>query len=141
MDTANQPENKQLTKLKRTQIARAIFSAAESMGMSDRNKIEQLTSQIIARLEQPLPPTLPGMEDLVVSKHRHIQKRLPTEDEIEAMVREILAAEEPAKLEEVQPEMETETKEMSAVLVKPKTQPSHGINLLRMPFVFWKEDT
>jgi len=49
--------------LNHTQLARAIFAAAESMGMSDRHQIEQLTGQVIERLETP--PPLPGMEDLV----------------------------------------------------------------------------
>ena len=98
MSTANHQENKRLPG--RTQIARAIFAAAESMGMADRKLIEQLTAQVIDRLEQPQP--LPGMEHLV-PKPRRRQKRLPTGSEIQAMVREILAAEKPAQKEEVKP--------------------------------------
>ena len=46
-----------------TRIARAIFAAAEAMGIADRELVEQLTGQVIERLEQPQP--LPGMEHLV----------------------------------------------------------------------------
>ena len=37
----------------RDRVARAVFAAAESMGISDRERIEQLTSQVIERLEKP----------------------------------------------------------------------------------------
>ena len=45
--------------LNRTHIARAVFAAAESMGISDRPLVEQLTAQVIKRLEKskPLPET------------------------------------------------------------------------------------
>ena len=46
----------------RTQIARAIFSAAESMGISDRQRIEEIVDRVIERTEQR---SLPGMEGLV----------------------------------------------------------------------------
>ncbi len=97
MNTTNDQENKLPN---RTQIARAIFAAAESMGMADRKLVEQLTAQVIDRLEQPQP--LPGMEHLV-SKPRRRQRRLPTGAEIQAVVREILAAAKPAQKEEVKP--------------------------------------
>jgi ribonucleoside-diphosphate reductase alpha chain len=119
MDTANKSENKQLTSLNRTQIAKAIFAAAESMGMPDRHQIEQLTSQVIERLEQPQP--LPGMEHLV-PKPRQKKKRPIPDSEIQTIVRELLATEEQAKREEVQPIMETTT-------VKPKVRFTGGINL------------
>ena len=75
-----------------TEIARAIFAAAESMGMTDRQLVEQLIEQIIQRLERP--QVLPGMEHLVPppkGKLRH----LPTDSEIQAMVREALAEKPP----------------------------------------------
>ena len=71
--------------------------------MPDRHQIEQLTTQVIERLEQPQP--LPGMEHLV-SKPRRQKKRLPTDSEIQTMVREILAGEEPVQREEVQSKKE-----------------------------------
>jgi len=103
-----------------TQIAKVIFAAAESMGMADRQKVEKLVTQVIARLE-PSPQPLPGLEDLV-PKPRHQNRRLPTEAEIEAMVREILTAEGSAKREEVKPEMK-------ANLTKTEVQPAPEINL------------
>ena len=119
MNQANQPGNKRSMPVSRTQIARAIFAAAESIGMADRQLIEQLTDQVIERMERPQP--LPGMEHLV-SKPRRTQKRLPTDSEIQAMVREVLAAGKQPKRKEVQPKMQT-TK------VTSKAPPSGGINL------------
>jgi hypothetical protein len=52
----------------RTQVARIIFSAADSKGISDRKRIELETNQGIERLERP--QTLPGMEDLVPKSYR-----------------------------------------------------------------------
>ena len=102
MDTANQPERKRSTSLRRNRIARVVFQAAESMGMPDRKLIERLTAQVIKRLEQSPPPPeaespeqrqpLPGMEHLVL-KPRQEKMRLPTDSEIQTMVEEILARE------------------------------------------------
>lgn len=105
--------------LNHTQIARAIFAAAESMGMSDRHQIEQLTSQVIERLENP--PPLPGMEDLVPKQRR--QKRPVADSEIEAVVREILAA------EESRPTGEAKTKVEAIGGVKPEGQATLSISL------------
>ena len=122
MNPANQSEKK----VNRTQIARVIFAAAESIGMADRQLVEQLTAQVIERLEHQ--QTLPGMEHLV-PKPRRQQQRLPTDSEIQAMVREILTAEEPAKPEEVKTKMETQTKEMLVIPTKPNIELASGINL------------
>jgi len=119
MNTAEQPENKQSIPLNHTQIAKAIFAAAESMGMSDRQLIEQITGQVIERLEQPQP--LPGMEDLVPKPHRR-QKRQPKNSEIQAMVKEILAGEELTQQEEA-PMIEP------IVSVKPEVQLASGVSL------------
>jgi len=121
MGSANQSKKKQLTPIKRTQIARAIFADAESMGLRDRDKIEWLTSRVIERLEKPR--TLPGMEHLVPEKSR-VPKRLPTDSEIQAMVKEILTAKEPTKREEAKPVTEPTTTAKSEV-----TQRASGINL------------
>ncbi len=110
MSTSEGKNRGQINQLSRTQIARATFAAAESMGISDRNRIEQLTRQVIERLEQrrtvisrgnmgPLQP-LPGMEDLMPKSFRQ-QKHLTSESEILALVKEFLDAGEPAKIEEV----------------------------------------
>ncbi len=120
---ANQAENKRAASVNRTQIARAIFAAAESMGISDRHQIEQLTSQAIERMEQlqPLPgQPLPGMEHLVPEPRS--KKYLPTDFEILSIVKELLATEEPTKREETKPKMKT-------AVVKPKVKPVPGINL------------
>ena len=117
MNTANQSQES--PPVNRTQIAKAIFAAAESMGMANRHQIEQLTGQVIERLEQPQP--LPGMEHLV-PKPRQKKKRPIPDSEIQTIVRDILATEEQAKREEVQPKMET-------TMVKPKVRLTGGINL------------
>ncbi len=128
MSMANQSENKQLTELNRTQVAQAVFAAAESMGIADRKLVEQLTAQVIRRLEksEPLPQTeqpLPGMEDLV-PKSRRSQKQLPSGSEIQAIVEEILASKEkePVEKEEVKPKMEV-------TRVKSKAKPAGVIHL------------
>ncbi len=74
----------------RTQIARVIFAAAESVGMSDRNRIERLAKQVIERLEKP--QVLPGMEHLVSRTRKH--ERTATEFEILTLVKEFLAGED-----------------------------------------------
>jgi ribonucleoside-diphosphate reductase alpha chain len=124
MNPANQSGNK--PSVNRSHIARAIFAATESMGIRDRRTVERLTTQVIERLEKTLKeytPVLPGMEDLVGKRAR--RQRLPTDAEIEAMVKEILTAEKPAKQEEVKPEMEATT------VTKTKVQPSPSINLTK----------
>lgn len=87
----------------RTQVARIIFSAADSMGISDRKRIELLTSQVIERLERP--QTLPGMEDLVPKGYR--AQLSATESEILSVVKEFLADE---KTEQEIKKIEEETK-------------------------------
>jgi len=72
--------------INRTQIARAIFAAAESMGISDRERIEGIVDQVIERLEQR---SLPGMEYLVPETKK--AKHLPKVSEIQSMVKDILA--------------------------------------------------
>ena len=101
MNDSNQSENKRLSKLNRTEILRAVVADAESMGLRDKDKIEQLTSRVIERLEHPQP--LPGMEDLV-PRSRLKQRPTPTRAEIQAIVKAILEAEEPAKAGEAKKE-------------------------------------
>ena len=126
MGTGDQSGKKQSNPLNRNQIVRIIFAAAESMGISDRRLIDWLTAQVIERLEQPqalqqLHP-FPGMEELVPRSQRR-QQRLPTESEIEAMVKEILDAENPVPTEEAETKMET--------IVKTQHEEKHvsGVNL------------
>jgi len=126
MNMASESQNEKLTLLSRTQIARAVFAAAESMGIADRKLVEQLASQVIKRLEQSrilagTEQPLPGMEDLVPKSQRR-QQRLPTASEIQAIVEEILAGEELVQKEEVKPKMET-------TVIKPKIQTTPGVSL------------
>lgn len=124
MNMANQSGSRPSRPLNSSQIARVIFAAAESMGIRDRQLVERLTTQVIERLEKTQTeylPTLPGMEDLVAKRTRR-QQRLPTDAEIEAMVKEILDAEKPV-LKEAKAEMETKPE------VRPQEATTSGINL------------
>ncbi|MFC1866302.1 vitamin B12-dependent ribonucleotide reductase [Chloroflexota bacterium] len=100
----------------RTQVARVIFSAAESMGISDRKRIEKLTTQVIERLERP--QMLPGMEHLAPRNYK--QKHATSEFEILSVVKEFLGeygAEE--RVEETGEErVERNTKEEPAMADK-----------------------
>ena len=123
------PGDKGSTSVDRTRVARAVFAAAESMGIADRKLVEQLTAQVIKRLEKskPLPEVeqpLPGMEDLV-PKSRRSQKQLPSGSEIQAIVKEILASKEKESVEkeEVKPMAEPTTQ------VKPEVQLTSDIKL------------
>jgi ribonucleoside-diphosphate reductase alpha chain len=125
MNTDNQPESRKSKPLNRSQIARVVFANAESMGIRDRKLVERLTTQVIERLEKAqteYTQTLPGMEDLVAKRPSRLQ-RLPTEAEIEAMVREVLDAEKPVQKEEVKSEMETDVK------APPKEETTPSLNL------------
>ena len=109
-DTKSTPhgeeDNTEKPSVDRTRIAKAMFAAAESMGMADRNQIEQLTSHVIERLEQPQP--FPGMENLI-AKPRPKKKRPTPASEIKDSAKDIQANEEPTKREEIEPKMEIMT--------------------------------
>jgi ribonucleoside-diphosphate reductase alpha chain len=139
MNKGNQSGNKHQNELNRTEILRAVVADAESMGLRDKDKIEQLTSRVIERLEQP--QTLPGMEELV-PRSQLKRRRLPTRAEIQAIVNEILKADEPSKTDaaktgkEVAPVSEPEGQQVSKKkearpMTKQTTQvkPAEGINL------------
>ncbi len=98
-DTSSLPAN-------HTRIARAIFSAAESMGISDRGRIEHIIDQVIERTEQR---SLPGMENLIAESRNKI-KYTPSVAEIQSMVKDILAKEDQEKQKEIQPKMTTMAK-------------------------------
>jgi len=72
----------------RDRVARAVFAAAESMGISDRKLLEKFTEQVSQRLEVAQP--LPGMEELVSQQ----TKQDISSSRIQAMVKEILTADE-----------------------------------------------
>ena len=71
----------------RNRVARAIFAAAESMGIRDRELLEKLTGQVIQRLELSQP--LPGMEELVLGG-RSSRDEPGVESQIGALVIEML---------------------------------------------------
>ena len=112
--SAERQDKGRVSQLSSTQIARATFAAAESMGISDRERIERLTRQVIERLEQKkrvisrgnmsLAQPLPGMEDLMPASFRQ-QKHLTSESEILALVKEFLDEGEPATQEEEKSEL------------------------------------
>jgi len=105
--TQNNPTGDRISMpVNRTQIARAIFSAAESMGISDRKRIECIVDQVIERFEQR---SLPGMEGLI-AEPKSKSKHLPSVSEIQSMVKDILAEAEKVEEKENQPEMTTMTK-------------------------------
>ena len=73
----HQPRNNKSERLVRDKIARTIFAAAESVGISDRNRTEQLVEQVIQRLERlgaRMP--LPGMEGLIPERKQRGKRRL-----------------------------------------------------------------
>ena len=72
----------------RDKVARAVFAAAESMGISDRKLLEKFTEQVSQRLDVAHP--LPGMEEFVPRQ----TKQPASPSQIRAMVKEILTADE-----------------------------------------------
>jgi len=86
MPETHRKQNKKV--IGRDRVARAVFAAAESMGISDRKLLEKFTEQVSQRLEVAQP--LPGMEELVP---RQTQQSVSS-SQIQAMVKEILTADE-----------------------------------------------
>jgi ribonucleoside-diphosphate reductase alpha chain len=86
MPETHRKQNKKV--IGRDRVARAVFAAAESMGISDRKLLEKFTEQVSQRLKVAQP--LPGMEELVP---RQTQQSISS-SQIEAMVKEILTADE-----------------------------------------------
>jgi ribonucleoside-diphosphate reductase alpha chain len=72
----------------RDRVARAVFAAAESMGISDRKLLERFTEQVSQRLEVAHP--FPGMEEFVPQQ----TKQSASSSQILALVKEILTADE-----------------------------------------------
>jgi len=72
----------------RDRVARAVFAAAESMGISDRRLLEKFTEQVSERLDMAQP--LPGMEGLVAQQVRQPM----SSSQIKALVKEMLTADE-----------------------------------------------
>ncbi len=99
----SQSGNKKQADLNRTEILRAVVADAESMGLRDKDKLEELTARVIERLERP--QTLPGMEDLV-PKSSLRRRPAPTRAEIQAIVHEIIAGGEPKETEKIKTKIE-----------------------------------
>jgi ribonucleoside-diphosphate reductase alpha chain len=108
--------------INRSQVARTIYTAAESMGISDRARIEAIIDQVLARTE---PPSLPGMEEYLPGPKTKV-RYVPGVAEIQAMVKDILAQEEQEIPKENRPKMQT-------TLAKPNIDNSNtksgGVNL------------
>ena len=79
-------KNSQVRFITHDEIARAVFAAAESTGISDRKILEQLTDQVTKRIKVARP--LPGMEELVQKKHPISVSQLRT------IVSEVISADE-----------------------------------------------
>jgi len=74
--------------LSRNKVAQAVFAAAESMGITDREMLESLTQQVSQRLEVAQP--LPGMEEFV-SLH---PRRPISPSQLRTVVGEVLTEDE-----------------------------------------------
>jgi ribonucleoside-diphosphate reductase alpha chain len=86
MPKARRKENEKT--VGKDRLAKAVFAAAESMGISDRNMLERFTEQVSQRLEVTHP--FPGMEKLVPRR----TNESVSSSQIQTMVKEILAADE-----------------------------------------------
>ena len=72
-DMARTRKKKETTPITQEDVARAVFSAAESVGVNDRTILEQMSEKVGERLGVAQP--LPGMEDFVpVRQPRHPRK-------------------------------------------------------------------
>jgi ribonucleoside-diphosphate reductase alpha chain len=112
--------------INRSQIARAIFSAAESMGISDRKKIDKIVDRVIGQTEQR---SLPGMEDLVPDMKTGYT---PTVTEIQNMVKQILTQETASSEADKVPAASGAQKENQpkmTTLAKPKVRSHSGLKL------------
>jgi len=132
MNTKNGPK-KSTHWLNRTRVARAVFAAAESMGIADRRLVERLTAQVIERLEQSRPSSaaeqpLPGMEDLV-PRFQLRPPRLPSGSEIQAIVEEILASKELEEKGEDSMHKEEVGPEMRDITAKLEVKSVSGVSL------------
>jgi ribonucleoside-diphosphate reductase alpha chain len=82
------PRKEKQKAIGRDKVARAVFAAAESTGISDRKLLERFTEQVSQRLEVAQP--LPGMEEFVPRQ----TKQPVSPSQIRAIVRDVLTADE-----------------------------------------------
>jgi ribonucleoside-diphosphate reductase alpha chain len=83
MTSSGNGKNSKSERSLRNRVARAVFASAESMGISDRDMIEGLADQVIARLDRV--PTLPGLEEFAPAVRRPVP-----ETEIRSIMMSIL---------------------------------------------------
>ena len=131
----NVPHDGKLDALTRSRIARQIFAAAESMGMSDRKQVEDITRQVLDRIEAQHKPSkaapLPGWEELVVESSIK-SKDLPGDLEIQTILKDIIASKKTAKPEivEIQAPKETQAEKVEdKVAITSETKPASAIDL------------
>lgn len=96
--TSKQPKQQFLSSI-RNYIAKVVFTYTQTMGLTDRQELEELTDQVISRLEKGMSPeeqtkskkivepALPGMEHLIASA----PPQPPTREEIESTINKLLA--------------------------------------------------
>jgi ribonucleoside-diphosphate reductase alpha chain len=102
MSTEEATNRKQGSNIDRNEILRTVVADAESMGLRDRAKVESLTARVIEKLEGQ--NALPGMEELVTKRKKN-KMRLPSGQEIQSMIEQILA-EDQAMSRQAQPHIE-----------------------------------
>ncbi len=68
---ARRNTRKERTHVTTDSVAQAVFSAAETIGMTDRKLLEQLTEKVSERLGVARP--LPGMEELVPAREQRLR--------------------------------------------------------------------
>ena len=94
----NKQVKNQLPDSVRNFVARTVFTYTQTMGITDRPELEELTEQVISRLEKRMSmdeqtaanriePALPGMEHLVAP----VVPPLPQKERIVTIVNELLA--------------------------------------------------
>ncbi len=95
---ANKQSDHQLSAAVRNYVAKTVFTYTQTMGLTNRHEQEELTEQVLAKLERDMAleeqtkplrvePALPGMEHLVASS----SVRPPGKDKIESVVDQIIA--------------------------------------------------
>jgi len=126
-------------RLARDQIARAVFAAVQSLGITDRETTEQLTSQVIQRMEKGKMGTrlpLPGMEGLVLHGKQK-GKRTVEPTEIEGIVKEALT--KMGHVETTEASVKTKVSQMKCA---PATDGGEAImRLSPTPRRCWRRDT
>ena len=123
---ANRNVSQRLSDSLRNYVAKTVFTYTQTMGLTERREIEELTDKVISRLEKDmsmdekttakrLEPTLPGMEHLVAP----IVPQPPSKDRIETIVNELLAAKASARPQVEKPAAELSQPVKPPPLIKP----------------------